>query len=575
MAVYTDIELSQMGIITTTYKAMLNSGRQYPNTISTAHITICADGRSAVIGNMQIQGDPDVIKQLKYIVEQSQYYRDSNGRKRPAHIYYICICADIKLLYANIYNADDVSVYLKSKHEPLYIDVGECLRIVEYSGDPETYHNICKREGVLMYTATGIVRNRLKVNWNKQNTWTHDRIESLYPDEQLYRACMRWLYRGGKVFCAADPNTVYSDVKAADITSAHIYHMLTELYPTTPFQRADPNRAIEAIYHGLNAILDITFYNVTPRLNIGWETKTIDVIEPICDGKGILYADTMRVMITDVDWMTYQKVYNWDHCTVNAAWIAHSNKLPAYLRKTLKDTVRHKQELKHNGVTGDEYITAKRDVNMLYGMTAQKLNLTTCDKNGKGIEQNYNTAISHKILSPFWAVWTAAYTRYQQASMIERIFKNGAYCLYGDTDSIYWIDKNNNGSTALERIISDENMRIQSNNKLNGLSEDIADIGTWTIDRYKLFKALGCKKYMYSDMQGHIYYKCSGILSQAMNNITFDEFAPDTVIHNARRTICRKHNSEAAHYRYEDIKLDKCSSDVELEHWYIRNVLKI
>ena len=105
MAVYTDIELSQMGIITTTYKAMLNSGRQYPNTISTAHITICADGRSAVIGNMQIQGDPDVIQQLKYIVEQSQYYRDINGRKRPAHIYYICICADIKLLYANIYNS--------------------------------------------------------------------------------------------------------------------------------------------------------------------------------------------------------------------------------------------------------------------------------------------------------------------------------------------------------------------------------------------------------------------------------------------------------------------------------------
>ena len=118
-------------------------------------------------------------------------------------------------------------------------------------------------------------------------------------------------------------------------------------------------------------------------------------------------------------------------------------------------------------------------------------------------------------------------------------------------------------------------MRIQSNNKLNVLSEDIADIGTWTIDRYKLFKALGCKKYMYSDMQDHINYKCSGILSQAMNNITFDDFTPDTVIHNARRTICRKSESEAAHYRYEDIKLDKCASDVELEHWYVRNVLKI
>lgn len=564
----TDIELIENGILTNNYHALLNSSRKYNNTVSSCPIVI--DKYYACFGNKMICGTThEVINEIKDIADSAQYYRDKDGRKRQAHIYYICICDDIKILYANIKNDSIIRPFLKTETEPVYIDLGDNVRVVEYKGTASAYHKMCKSAGVLVYSKTGVVRQRLKDNWLNQTTWTHERIRSLYPDEVLYRAVIRWLYRGGKVFCEAKSDIIYNDVHAADITSAHVWHMLVDDYPTTAFTKVDGSIALDAINNHMSAILDVTFKNVKPKMMMGWENKYIDLKNPIWDGKGILHADEMRVMITEVDLKIYKIMYMWDDISINAAWIAHSNPLPAYLRTTIKQTVRHKQKLKHSGVTGNEYIEAKGDVNMLYGLTAQKLNMTICNKEGQGVGQEYNKIISNKILSPFWGIWTAAYTRLQQAELIRDLTCNGLHSIYGDTDSVYCVGNKDYFKT----VVKEHNYKVKRINENKKLQGELADLGMWTVEEYNKFKSLGCKRYMY-ETDGKLIYKCSGILKDAMQGVTFDMFKNDTEISNARRILSRDETNGAC-YKYESVTLGKCAADAELSHWYLREILKL
>lgn len=563
------------------YHAKYNISRRYTNCVSDVSIKVLRDERGYTIawGGIYMsrhtcrgcEGVEGAVECLQHTADELQGYRDKEGRKHPANILYLAYTSDIKLVYADIKDIPGVHAYLKSGTEPLYIDVGEHVRIIQSKHTPEFEHTQNKKCGVICYNATSYVRAMLAKNWTDKGTkWTHERIRSMYPDETLYRACMKWLYRGGKVFSLANPKRAYVCVDALDMTSAHIWGMLTQKYPTTYFKRVNAEMGIECAMSGhLAVILDITFKGIAPRLGIGWENKRMTCMNPILQGKGILYADSMRVMLTEVDWQTYMLVYKWDECKVNAAWVAHKNPLPSYLRKTVIDAAVDKQRLKHAGVKGEEYDEAKRRANMLYGMTAQKLNLTTCGGDGKGVSIEYDKAISHRILSPFWAVWTVAYTRYMQARMISELAKLGISSLYGDTDSVYM-------STVFDWTLAQSKLNsiARAANVKSKLPDELLDLGTWTYEYYPRFKCLGAKQYMYMCEDGHIEYKVSGVLGGALDGVDFEDFEESLEVKNARRIIVKK-PGQLAHYEYENVRIGECADMCELSHWYERYVLNI
>lgn len=488
-----------------------------------------------------------VIGHLSAWLAMSLQRHDNNGRRYAGSEKYIAVTDDIKLLWARIKNTPEATAYLTDSDMPLYIDIAN-MRIIQGECSCAGHSHIintAQELGVLCYNVAGEVRAMLHNAFVAQNMWTHERIAAMYPrSESIYKMYMSKLYRGG--LCLCESQAQENNLLMADITSAHIYQMCSKKYPTTAFEISNAHtldECQEIINKGYAVIIDVEFTSLKSRYNIGIETKTLSVDDVRLDGTRIKAARRMRALLTEIDLRIYEKMYTWKSAKVNYCAIAKKNKLPAYVRNIVKLLYTNKAEKKGKG---EEYTKEKRRVNICYGALAQKINMTTLGTNGTVRKQDYITVIAHKELSPFWAVWTSAYTRLQQIELICKAINKGDRLVYGDTDSAY-IDGGLRCGTA--EAINEINEKIASQNKKDGLP---AELGMWDLDWCRKFRAIGAKQYMYIDRHGETHYTVSGINSDAMRVLhpSFDEFGECLKVPNARRYL---YKDEQGDIRYKSV----------------------
>lgn len=112
----------------------------------------------------------------------------------------------------------------------------DVLVLTEYH---KYYVNTYLQNGIktFIYTQTGIVRARIKQDFNKQCKISHQDIINMFPDTQLeYEIHMTYLFRGGYVHGRADLyNKTLYDIDSFDITSAHPYQIVSKMFPLSKF----------------------------------------------------------------------------------------------------------------------------------------------------------------------------------------------------------------------------------------------------------------------------------------------------------------------------------------------------
>lgn len=112
----------------------------------------------------------------------------------------------------------------------------DVLVLTEYH---KYYVNAYLQNGIktFIYTQTGIVRARIKQDFNKQCKISHQDIINMFPDTQLeYEIHMTYLFRGGYVHGRADLyNKTLYDIDSFDITSAHPYQIVSKMFPLSKF----------------------------------------------------------------------------------------------------------------------------------------------------------------------------------------------------------------------------------------------------------------------------------------------------------------------------------------------------
>ena len=530
------------------FRCKLNTHRMWTNAVRAIPIMISTEKYLDIdikdIAHMSIENQHHVwsaVSTLDTWLNNSLNRHDSNGRKYVGSETYIAVTDDIKLLWARIKDTPEATAYLTDSDTPLYIDIAN-MRVVQGECSIAGHAHIittAQELGVLCYNAAGEVRALLHNAFMDQNIWTHERIAAMYPrSESIYKMYMSKLYRGG--LCLCESQAQENCVLMADITSAHIYQMCSKKYPTTAFEISNAHTLDECqniINKGYATIIDVEFREIKSRYDIGIETKPISAEDVRLDGTRIKSARRMRVLLTEIDLAIYQKMYTWSSTIVHYCAIAKKNKLPAYVRNTVKLLYTDKANKKKRG---EDYIKEKLRVNICYGSMAQKLNMTTLSADGTVRKQDYNKVIAHKELSPFWAIWTSAYTRLQQIELICRAIAKGDRLVYGDTDSVY-TDGGLRCGTA--EAINEINEHIVLQNKKDGLPNEL---GTWDLNWCRKFRAIGAKQYMYTDRDGSIHYTVSGINSEAMQALhpSFEEFGENLQVPNARR------------YLYKDVQGD-------------------
>lgn len=381
----------------------------------------------------------------------------------------------------------------------------------------EYYFNKYLSNNELIYTETSIVRHSLKKAFKEQNQITKQDIFEMYPKTfNEYLMYMEYLLAGGWVKSAVDVfEKILSNIKCKDITSSYPAQIAHRYYPVSKFKsiKINSKQMFNNMLNRYCCILDVTLFNVkkTTIHSIISTSKIVnnDTGRILVDNGRIAEVEKVRLLMTELDWDIFNKFYEYDKfkIVINSFKIAIRGKLPSYVVSTMLDAYERKEELK---LQGKDYFNEKCFVNMFYGCFVTKIHkFNYIYKNGEITKDlnNYYRQIRSSVLSPFWGIWCTSWARFQELSAV---YANANCVVYGDTDSI----KGHNMSDDYFNKYNTE--QIEKNKKLckkyNKNFELIKELGCWdTEPTYKLFKTIGCKRYIGYDENNKLSVTIAGV----------------------------------------------------------------
>lgn len=381
----------------------------------------------------------------------------------------------------------------------------------------EYYFNKYLSNNELIYTETSIVRHSLKKAFKDQNQITKQDIFEMYPKTfNEYLMYMEYLFAGGWVKSSVDAfGKVLSNIKCKDITSSYPAQIAHRYYPVSKFKaiKIDSKQMLNNMLNRYCCIIDVTLFNVKKATihSIISTSKiiNIDTGRILVDNGRIAEVEKVRLLMTELDWNIFNKFYEYDNfkIVINSFKIAVRGQLPPYVVSTMLDAYERKEALK---LQGKDYFNEKCFVNMFYGCFVTKIHkFNYIYKNGDITKElnDYYKQIRSSVLSPFWGIWCTSWARFQELSAVHA---NSDCVVYGDTDSV-------KGYNMPDDYFNKYNTeQIEKNKKLckkyNKNFELIKELGCWDAEpTYKLFKTIGCKRYIGYDENNKLSVTIAGV----------------------------------------------------------------
>ncbi len=369
----------------------------------------------------------------------------------------------------------------------------------------------------LPFTSTGYVRRDVRAAMRHFNWYD---LKMMLPDYDIF--CMlREAFRGGNTHA----NRYYSglivrNVEGYDRASSYPDVEVNRLFPMGPWMKdenVDMNWVLRRIYrHHRACLMRVKLFNVRltdPMWGAPYlaKAKCRNVQRGDIDNGRILSADYLETTITDVDFKIIMEEYTFDYMEVTDFYHARYGKLPLQLRNCVLKYFHDKTTLK--GIPEQElyYMKQKNKLNSIYGMSVQSPVKQTIDFLDDFIERNEDErdllekANSHAFQSYAWGVWTTAWARYELEEAIKLAGNGFIYC---DTDSVKYI-----GGADFTQL----NEKLKRRSKENGAAAKDPKgkthyLGVWEYEgKYKTFKTLGAKKYVYTDEENNVHVTIAGV----------------------------------------------------------------
>ena len=390
----------------------------------------------------------------------------------------------------------------------------------EYS--EHVYFNYIINDKCAYLTNTQKVRHAMKqhiISGGGSVRRIKERVAQLYPtSKEYYEIYFRYLFRGG--FTHSNrylTGRILKDLEGFDFTSSYIYVLLCGYFPMSQFKEI-PGEDFEKYRNTHCCIMYCEFINLRPKTQHSIESfsKVIKHSGIRKDNGRIISADTMHVMITELDYASYEEFYTWDECNIINLQVARRGRLPTYVIQPMIEFYKSKQKLKGIKERIIEYMRSKNMLNAFYGCMVTRLVFRDIDidEDGQWVEvaakKNYSK-MCNNLLSPFWGIWTTAHARRNELFLLSRL-KGVAY---SDTDShkclakyhdynIKIIEDYNKGcydkiiaACTLYDLISSDLIDYSVDNLY---SPDSKTLGYACNDGvYPVFKTLGAKRYIYVD----------------------------------------------------------------------------
>ncbi len=395
-------------------------------------------------------------------------------------------------------------------------------------------------------TNTGYVREYCR-NWcfygeekgvharEKHKKEYHRLMKSLRINSDVEYYQMERAFAGGFTHgCALHANKVIRDVGSADLTSDYPYQMCAKYYPMTSFRyigQITNNDLFNYYLRNYCCMFDVTFINLKPSVlfenPISRSRCVIDKDEEFTTNNGrIVSASKLTTTLTELDWETVYKFYDWDEVQIFNFRIADRGYLPKELILAILHQYANKTSLKGVPEKVIEYMVSKNMINSSFGMMVtaiireEFLFDTTWHRNPPDVAsqlESYNSAYN-RFLFYGWGVWVTAHARH---SLFRAIYEFGEDYVYADTDSIKGINfeahldffKKYNQEVVANLLKMCNHYGIPfSMCQPKTIKGEKKLLGAWDFEKpYKRFKTCGAKRYMYEYEDGELGLTVSGL----------------------------------------------------------------
>lgn len=346
-------------------------------------------------------------------------------------------------------------------------------------------------------------------------------------------------------------------------------------------------------------------------------SKCRNVSKAIVNNGRIVSADCLETTLTEIDYEILKRCYTWDNFEVSTFYRYKKAYLPTAFVKCILDFYKTKTELKDVEDKEAEYQQGKENLNSCFGMCSTSVirdNYTFLNDDeeiGEWVDDNpdseevierYNNSINRFLFYP-WGVWTTAWSRYDL--FINGILKVKDDYVYCDTDSIKFLHPESHTDFIQEfnENIGEELLKAMRYHHLD--PELIAPLtiegkrkplGVYEIDgKYKRFKTLGAKRYLYEDLEGKIKMVVAGLPKKPGHDFivkykdpfkvfTKDMHVPEseagkqtaTYIDYETEGDIRDYLGNVGHYHeYSSIHLEETSYNLSIADEYVNYILSI
>lgn len=410
--------------------------------------------------------------------------------------------------------------------------VNDVLIVTQYIKECiEDYEHIAN----IPLTQTGKIRRKVRSVCFKNEKYNF-MIKKLSLDVIEYQMLVN-AFMGGFTHCnAMYTENICDDVTSFDFTSSYPTVMIAEKYPMSKGKKiyVDSLQQLKELIANYCLIVDLEFNKI--KSSFLWEniislSKCRNVKNPLINNGRIVSADSLRLTVTDIDFLNIEKFYKWENIKIGVVYIYKRDYLPKEIISCILELYTAKTTLK--GVEGkeNEYLHSKELLNSIYGMCVTSIihdTHTFDNEKWVTVESNINEEIEkynndkNRFLFYPWGVWVTAYAR---NNLYTGILECKQDYIYSDTDSIKILNAENH-KEYFERYNKWITKKLETAIQYHGfdknilypktIKNEIKPLGIWDFDGfYKRFKTLGAKRYMIEKENGNLSITVCGLAKKS------------------------------------------------------------
>lgn len=410
--------------------------------------------------------------------------------------------------------------------------VNDVLIVTQYIKECiEDYEHIAN----IPLTQTGKIRRKVRSVCFKNEKYNF-MIKKLSLDVIEYQMLVN-AFMGGFTHCnAMYTENICDDVTSFDFTSSYPTVMIAEKYPMSKGKKiyVDSLQQLKELIANYCLIVDLEFNKI--KSSFLWEniislSKCRNVKNPLINNGRIVSADSLRLTVTDIDFLNIEKFYKWENIKIGVVYIYKRDYLPKEIISCILELYTAKTTLK--GVEGkeNEYLHSKELLNSIYGMCVTSIihdthtfdneKWVTVQSNINEEIEKYNNDKNRFLFYP-WGVWVTAYAR---NNLYTGILECKQDYIYSDTDSIKILNAENH-KEYFERYNKWITKKLETAIQYHGfdknilypktIKNEIKPLGIWDFDGfYKRFKTLGAKRYMNEKENGNLSITVCGLAKKS------------------------------------------------------------